>query len=360
MKIPNEFKLMLIDKEILNVKSEQTKIIVRNLLPLSLRSKKEITYKEVISWLKNRTLSVDRINAKRILTQLQLPHDDKEPLILHSRGMSLSDSYWVKINEEDNWDELNFYNNLLEESIIETSLSGKTNLNIKNTFTPELVTQGVYAKAWVRKNNKTYMYKANVNRNTYEDVKEYLSTKILEILEIPHVPYEMEKIYGLSCCKCPNISSEKESVIPYQEFYNFHTNIKSNPINYIIKNYYNMFYKMILFDGIVNNIDRHGYNWGFIMDNKTGQIKNIHPLFDHNNAFDLDSINPESLVVEGRNLLESSKYAYNKLNKPYQVKELLEWLNINKTKRLFKKLFKGTKQWELVKYNLEYILNKEG
>lgn len=47
-------------------------------------------------------------------------------------------------------------------------------------------------------------------------------------------------------------------------------------------------YKMWIVDFLISNRDRHGQNWGFFYDTETMDILGCHPLFDHNNAFDID------------------------------------------------------------------------
>ena len=43
--------------------------------------------------------------------------------------------------------------------------------------------------------------------------------------------------------------------------------------------------EMQIADYILNNIDRHGANWGFFMDNETGRLEKLYPLMDHDQAF---------------------------------------------------------------------------
>ena len=49
-----------------------------------------------------------------------------------------------------------------------------------------------------------------------------------------------------------------------------------------------MIYKMWVVDYLIANRDRHGQNWGFYYDSKTMEILSCHPLYDHNNAFDIE------------------------------------------------------------------------
>ena len=47
-------------------------------------------------------------------------------------------------------------------------------------------------------------------------------------------------------------------------------------------------YRMWIVDFLISNRDRHGQNWGFFYDTESMEILGCHPLFDHNNAFDID------------------------------------------------------------------------
>ena len=44
------------------------------------------------------------------------------------------------------------------------------------------------------------------------------------------------------------------------------------------------FREMIAMDAVMANVDRHAGNYGFIVDNDTGEVLRMAPLFDHNMA----------------------------------------------------------------------------
>ena len=46
-------------------------------------------------------------------------------------------------------------------------------------------------------------------------------------------------------------------------------------------------YKMWIVDYLILNRDRHGLNWGFFYNCDTQEILGCHPLYDHNNSFDI-------------------------------------------------------------------------
>ena len=45
------------------------------------------------------------------------------------------------------------------------------------------------------------------------------------------------------------------------------------------------YYTMQIVDYILANEDRHGANFGFYMDNRTGKLLELYPLMDHDHSF---------------------------------------------------------------------------
>ena len=74
-----------------------------------------------------------------------------------------------------------------------------------------------------------------------------------------------------------------------------------------------MYFKTIVVDYLIANRDRHLGNWGFYMNNETGKIACMHPLFDHNNAFDNafmdDPTGGICQLTENKNQKEAALYA---------------------------------------------------
>ena len=328
----------------------------QHLLPYVLQT--STGYTNLIKWCSNRVVPLDRLHAKSLLNALHLPQNDPFNVSLACRCLSLIDCYWVKDTDNwENWDSINLYTNSFSEAISCLAFTGVSKVTIKKHYeTPELTLNGSYAKCWRRINSGTYLYKANTLYGR-ESEREYICSLILEILEIAHAPYWMEIYEGITSSVCRLITNEDFSILPMMEFYIYCQNNNMDYLDYILCNYPQQFYQMMLFDGIVNNVDRHFNNWGFYIDNKDNTIVGLHPLFDHNCALDTTNLNVCSQVFNNRTLLECSKYAYNKLNRPIQIYTLLEWLKTHKTKKLFKSLFDGMAEWELVYNNVNELLN---
>jgi len=67
------------------------------------------------------------------------------------RAVSLLDNYWLKMEgDAATWAETNLRHNKLNEVIAQVALHGKS-LTLQGSMqTPELTTNGAYAKAWRR------------------------------------------------------------------------------------------------------------------------------------------------------------------------------------------------------------------
>jgi len=76
------------------------------------------------------------------------------------------------------------------------------------------------------------------------------------------------------------------------------------------------FYKMWIVDYLISNRDRHGLNWGFYCNSDSNQLEQCHPLYDHNNAFDLEWMqNPDVPYQFGEmSIRQAAKYAMTKVN----------------------------------------------
>ena len=74
-----------------------------------------------------------------------------------------------------------------------------------------------------------------------------------------------------------------------------------------------MFFKMVIGDYLVSNIDSHEGNWRFYMNNQTGEIVCMHPLYDHGRAFDdflmADTEGGMCCLIPGKNMRNAVCYA---------------------------------------------------
>lgn len=121
--------------------------------PISDTVKKQTAFH---NWCSSRILNINRANAKKILNALNYSQSEEGKFLVSMacHSVSLSDSYWTKLNVETdlNWDNINLYSNHFSEVIRHIALTGDLTITgkIVDNKTPEITGQGAYAKAWRR------------------------------------------------------------------------------------------------------------------------------------------------------------------------------------------------------------------
>ena len=203
----------------------------------------------------------------------------------------------MKLYEEEKelvWSEVSLFRNDISRGMASTALVGDVLRERGRIHTPELTTQGVAAKAWVRKGQELYLYKIGK--------KELAASAVLDTLGFAHVPYQKvegeeldrvvtarrkERIRALDerVVKCRLIASEEHSMVSFEDFQIYCQENGKNVFEETLALDRLHYLEMQIADYILNNIDRHGANWGFFMDNETGRLEKLYPLMDHDQAF---------------------------------------------------------------------------
>lgn len=246
----------------------------------------------VISWLANRSLPLSRKNAKWLYNLLRIDQlsseTTKAKISVMCRSVSVLDNYWIKLDGDTaTWNSINVRHNPLNETIAQVALHGKSVTLQGSLVTPELTTNGAYAKAWRGHEDGLWLYKLGNNGNTESRI-EVMCSNLLDKMNVSHCHYEAGEDAGKYVCMCPSMTTDDISILPAMDFYSY---CNVNGLDYdeeILKIDAENIYKMWIVDFLLCNRDRHGQNWGFYYNPKTMKILGCHPLFDHNNAFDVE------------------------------------------------------------------------
>ena len=115
-----------------------------------------------------------------------------------------------------------------------------------------------------------------------------MCSNLLDRMNVEHVHYEAGEDEGKYVCMCPCMTTEKKSVLTGMEFISWCNVNGIDADRRMFEIDGGSIYKMWIVDFLISNRDRHGQNWGFYYDTETMEILGCHPLFDHNNAFDID------------------------------------------------------------------------
>lgn len=297
-------------------------------------------YDAIINWLANRTLLLSRCNAKKLYQAYRLEQLTDEysraKLSIVCRALSVLDNYWVKLSTDaTTWDEINIRHNSLNKAVAQIALHG-TSLSLQGSpVSPEFTTNGAYAKAWHRdEDGSLWLYKLNDMQSTAKI--EVMVSNLLDCMNVKHCHYEAREDMDKYVCACPLMTSDEISIADGLTFIGYCNRLCLNPDEELVKLDADGFYKMLIIDYLIANPDRHGQNWGIYYNPTTTEIISLHPLFDHNNAFDID-------------VMEDEGYASHFLNKSLKENAMMAMKKVDLyfTKPITREMFLTSKQYEV-------------
>ncbi len=301
--------LMLVDTEVLyfNLEDCVVEVIRNDLLPFSLRSniRKSANIKDILhniqsvkDYLSSRVLSLSRDNAKQIYTAFQIPQIDSTSnrvnICIKCKGISIEDSYWIKDdNEAVKWCDINIRENKLHD-IVDISLTGFDPTITTSVICPELTTKGMFRKGWIRLGDTLYLLKSDRTSNYVNTRMEILASEILDCFDnvIDSIPYvgdtktTSEGKEFVSICR--NFIEEKYSFVEAWEVLDYSKRLEIDFSACCMLQFGSIFASIPVLDYIIINTDRHTQNYGFLMNNETGKIEKMAPLFDYNCALVAD------------------------------------------------------------------------
>lgn len=312
-------QLMMKDKPVMNINFDTAlyKVVDEKLLPYQMRGKLRVplpektnysryemtqaliiqrkNYDAVLSFLASRTLPISRENAKKLygLFGFEQLQDDlsKAKIAIVCRALSLQDNYWLKLEGDTvTWDEVNLRNKSLSETVAQVSLHGSS-LTIQDKakealHTPELTGQGAYAKAWKRYEDGLYLQKMGAKDPTEARI-EVMVSNILDNCNVDHLPYRAGMSNDIYVCECKCMTDDNIVILSGMDFDTYCNVHGLDSRKEALKIDPEAIYKMWIVDYLISNRDRHGLNWGFFCNSDTMEILGCHPLYDHNNAFDI-------------------------------------------------------------------------
>ena len=287
--------LMAKNTPVMSIQDGKCNVLCPKLLPLNIL-KTNVSIEDFYgNWMNGRAIQLSRTNSKMILNSVRVSQTNAYSICKACYGLSFSDMYWFK-NEEDpvSWEQINLFENDISKGMAATALVGDALRENGKIHTPELTTQGVTAKAWIKDSGKTYLYK--IGR------KELAASRILDALDFSHVKYEevvhgeLEKVVtplrkeqidalGEKVVKCELITSEDCSMVNFEDYQMYCENHGKNVYQETVELDKKHYLEMQVADYILNNVDRHAANWGYLMDNATGKLLCLYPLLDHDHAF---------------------------------------------------------------------------
>ena len=228
----------------------------------------------LIAFLSSRVMDTSRTNARLLKRVLNIHSDDDYLIALKNHATSLTDNYWFKSKNS----RLKYKDVSLESDIYnEVALKGEL-LYIPKIpkLSPQYSLLGSYEKCWKLIDNEWWMYKAGTKEERYS---EYISALIFKKLGIPTAEYELVDNYIRSKNFATKHNFEPLSALCGGDDSYDHV---FNTLYDLDKELAKQYLALIWFDALVNNVDRHNENVGFLRSKKSGAVISLAPNYDLN------------------------------------------------------------------------------
>lgn len=263
--------LMMADTKIAEFKNGVLISSNEKLLPYLIKRTRSLT-----TFLESRAIDTGRTNSRLLRKALGIRETEKSKIVLYAHGASITDNYWFKTKGSKlKYKDISFDNDFYSE----LALEGKLNLfPRKPKLTPQLTLGGSYEKCWKKEDNEWWLYKKG-NKN--EIFSELFCSKLAYVLGIPSAQYE----HVNTTIRTKNFAKEYnyEPVLAIAGDDDNYDNV-FNSLNSLSSDLAKSYIKLVWFDCIVKNVDRHNENCGFLRDKKNGKIVSLAPNFDNNLA----------------------------------------------------------------------------
>ena len=268
------------------LKIKNIKVVSENAEIFPETIKRTVDSESIKEFLRNRIIPKNRAFVNNILVSQGLDVRDVKGVIDVSKGLSLTDSYWVTADGNFKFSDFNLFDNEFSKTLSLIAFTGYTSKIKGIASSPEFSTDGMLPKAWRRIDGKVYLYKGSTDQtlrgsNTgNEPYSEYYSSQIEKVMGIEHVEYDLEQWNGFLASTCLIFTSKEFSYVPIY----LASDLKDidEIYDWCVKNgYEEQFADMIVFDALIFNNDRHLGNFGLIKENKTGKYVKFAPLFDN-------------------------------------------------------------------------------
>ncbi|MCL2153163.1 MAG: HipA domain-containing protein [Oscillospiraceae bacterium] len=259
-------------------------------VPLGVGSiKGGIALDELNDWLRGRSIPASRAGIRDLYARLG--RESTDFLILKCYALSLSDHYWLRsVGSAVSWSNVNFFENDFSRDMGEM-LFGREPADKKriNLMSPDNTSDGWLKKKWIVSDGKRKLIKGGSEPFKQEPFNEVIASVIAQRLGIQHVPYTLMFDEGEPLSVCDNfLSVETELITAWKVFHSQMMKDSDSEFTHFLRccdslgivGVRNDIEKMLAFDYIIANEDRHFNNFGFIRNADTLEWVGFAPLFD--------------------------------------------------------------------------------
>lgn len=309
-------------------------LVDANHLPYGVRVHKGICERaDLNAWWIDRSIPASRSGVVKALNVLNVANT--KLLLLRCFGLSLSDQYWIKPeNESLTWEQVNFFDNDFSEDIGNVLIGKITKTENFDFHSPDNTSDGFLKKRWKIVDGKRVLFKSGSNPFMQQPFNEVIASKMAERLKINHVEYKLVWDDNIPYSICEDfIDSNTELVsawrIMQSQPKDNNTSVFRHYINCCenlgVKDIVSETDKMIVLDYLIANEDRHQNNFGLIRNADTLEWIGVAPIFDSGSSFGYDKITNQ--IVNGTNI--ECKPFKKKHEDQIQLVSSFEWIDFN-------------------------------
>ncbi len=270
------------------------------LLPYSLKN--ELSPENLLLWIERRKAPKNR----RFVEQLMQTISDKSNPLAYvdiSHALSLNDALWITNDAMTAaWHDFNLYSHPFDQVLAYIAFTGHSEKISGVVTSPEYTSSGALKKCWSNHADGIYLLKGddfiNYSDGRSQATTEFYAAQIAAIMDFEHIPYDLEEFHHRDgekeiICKCKLFTDENTGYVPAYDFLRDkgldvrRANLQKILVQDKMAEIYGRekYADLMIFDALICNKDRHLGNFGYLIDNDTGNYLKPAPLFD--NGFSL-------------------------------------------------------------------------
>ena len=304
----------------------------------------------LLDWWNDRSIPLTRSGIKDALEKLDI--SDPKALLLKCYALSLSDQYWIKPkNENIDWEDINFFDHDFSDDVGLILLNGDNKKKKLDLSSPDNTSVGNLKKRWKIVNEKRVMIKGGSNPFRQEPFNEVIASKLADILGIKSTRYSLVYDNDYPYCECEDFIQKGQDLITAHQINKvLKKNNSDSAYTHFVKCAYSLginnvesyLDKLIVFDYIIANEDRHFNNFGFIRDAKTLKFISPAPIYDSGASFGFDKLTSD---IKANHDVISKPFKQNPLEQLKLVKSF-DWIDISSLNTIKDNLLSLFKQYE--------------